>query len=217
MSEGKKGWGDTVLGWFVVRDDKDTGPAGPPAEAESAPPAPPVEPVSDLPAAPGGIVDFDAVFAAFGIDAEARDRVAKADGLLNTLPAAADAAVKRQIVEASLKAFGVPLEQMIETACEEIQALDGYQRKNAATLQAFCDEAGKKIAALEGEIRSIREAMEKEVEDQKKSLEACNQRKLEVQRVLEFFGPEAVGRVVRASPKLVDPSASGAAGSPPAK
>jgi hypothetical protein len=206
MNDGKGGWADTVLGWFVVRENEpDPGSAA----ADTTPPAAGVEPVGDLPAAPGGLVDFDAVFAAFGIDSEARDRLAKGEGLLKTLPAGADPAVKRQIVEASLKAFGVPFEQIIETACEEIQALDAYQRKGGAALQAFCDEAGQRIAALEQEIRSIRAAMEKEVDDQKRTLESCNRKKLEIQRVLEFFGPEAVGRVVRDSPKLIDPSAPG--------
>ena len=206
MNDGKGGWANTVLGWFVVRDNE---PDPGPAPADTEPPAAVVEPVGDLPAAPGGLVDFDAVFAAFGIDSEARDRLAKGEGLLKTLPAGADAAVKRQIVEASLKAFGVPFEQIIETACEEIQALDAYQRKGGAALQAFCDEAGQRIAALEQEIQSIRTAMEKEVDDQKRTLESCNRKKLEIQRVLEFFGPEAVGRVVRDSPKLIDPSAPG--------
>ena len=36
---------------------------------------------------------------------------------------------------------------------------------------------------------------------------ACNAKKIDVQRVLEFFGQEAVARVVRESPKLHDPSA----------
>jgi hypothetical protein len=206
MSDGKTGWGNTVLGWFVVRDNEaDAGPA----PTDVVTPTAAIEPVGDMPAAPGGVVDFDAVFAAFDIDSESRDRLAKAEGLLKTLPAGTDAAVKRQIVEASLKAFGVPFEQIIETACEEIQALDAYQRKGGAALQAFCDEAGRRIAVLEQEIRSIRTAMEKEVDDQKRTLESCNRKKLEVQRVLEFFGPEAVGRVVRDSPKLIDPSAPG--------
>ena len=218
MAETKKGWGETVVGWFVVRDETDAGAGGPDAQSGAAASLPPaVEPIGDLPEAPGGVVDFDAVFEAFGIDAEARDRLAKADGLLRTLPAGTDAAVKRQIVEASLRAFGVPFEKMIETACEEIQALDAYQRKGGAKLQAFCDEADRRIVSLQQEIQSIRAAMDKEVGDQKKTLETCNQKKLEVQRVLEFFGPEAVGKVVRDSPKLIDPSAPGAAGSRPAK
>jgi hypothetical protein len=204
MNDERTGWANTVLGWFVVRDN-DPGPGS--AAADTPPSGAAVEPVGDLPAAPGGVVDFEAVFAAFGIDAEARDRLAKGEGLLSALPTGTDATVKRQIVEASLKAFGVPFEQIIETACEEIQALEAYQRKGGGALQAFCDEAGQRIAALEQEIQSIRKAMEKEVHDQKRTLESCNRKKLEIQRVLEFFGPEAVGRVVRDSPKLIDPSA----------
>jgi hypothetical protein len=37
-------------------------------------------------------------------------------------------------------------------------------------------------------------------------MKACNDCKLEIQRVLEFFGQEAVARVVRESPKLITPS-----------
>jgi hypothetical protein len=209
MTDDKKGWGQTVLGWFVVRGDASGGDV----DIDPGPPAPSVEPVGELPAAPGGVVDFDAVFAAFGLDPDSRDRLAKAQGLLESLPVGTEAGVKRQIVEASLKAFGVPFEKIIETACEEVQALDSYQRKGASTLQEFCDEAGKRIVGLEEQIRSIRAAMEKQVADQKLSLEACNRKKLEVQRVLEFFGPETVARVVRDSPKLIEPGAAGATGS----
>ena len=208
MTDGKAGWGNTVLGWFLVQD-KAPDSADPSAEIALPAPSSSVEPIGELPTAPGGVVDFEAVFAAFGIEPEARERLAKGEGLLKSLPAGADATVKRQIVEASLKAFGVPFEQIIETACEEIQALDSYQRKGGAALQAFCEEAGRRIAALEQEIQSIRTAIGKEVDDQKKTLETCNRKKLEVQRVLEFFGPEVVGRVVKDSPKLIDPTAPG--------
>lgn len=204
MSDGKAGWGNTVLGWFVVRDKE---PESADASGDrTGTTRSVVEPIGELPAAQGGNVDFDAVFGAYGIDPDARERLAKGEGLLKALPAGADPTVQRQIVEASLKAFNVPFEQIIETACEQIQALDSYQRKGGATLQAFCDEASRRIAGAEKEIESIRSAIAKEVEDQKKTLEACNQKKLEVQRVLEFFGPEVVGRVVQDSPKLIVPS-----------
>ena len=200
MTEGKAGWGNTVLGWFVVRDKDSDVPA--PAAPTSI-----VEPIGELPTAQGGVVDFDAVFAAFGIEPESLERLAKGEALLNSLPTGTDAAVQRQIVEASLKAFGVPFEQIIETAVEQIQALDSYQRKGGAALAAFSDEASRRIAAAEQEIAAIRSAIAKEVEDQKKTIETCNRKKLEVQRVLEFFGPEMVGRVVKDSPKLIDPTA----------
>ena len=209
MNDGKAGWGNTVLGWFFVRD-READSADPAAENATPALSSSVEPIGELPTASGGVVDFEAVFAAFGIEPEARERLAKGEGLFKSLPAGADATVKRQIVEASLKAFGVPFEQIIETACEEIQALDSYQRKGGAALQAFCEEAGQRVAAAEQEIQSIRTAIAKEVDDQKKTLETCNRKKLEVQRVLEFFGPEVVGRVVKESPKLIDPTAPGA-------
>ena len=94
-----------------------------------------------------------------------------------------------------------------EHSNEQIQALDSYQRKGGAALAAFSDEAEKRVAAAEQEIASIRESIAKEVDNQKKTMDTCNRRKLEVQRVLEFFGPEMVGRVVKDSPKLIDPTA----------
>ena len=45
-------------------------------------------------------------------------------------------------------------------------------------------------------------------------LGACRRIKPALQQVLEFFGPEVVGRVVKDSPKLVDPTARGSAPGP---
>src|SRR5262245_23354087 len=145
MSE-KKGWGSTVLGWFVVKDegeeatpqaDGDPGAdaaASIPADAEPSPVAP-INFVKEVPAAPGGNVDFAAVYEAAGIDEEERGRFAKAADLLNALPAGTDATVKKQIVEASLKAFGVPIDKIIEAGVQEIQALEGYIRAGATDTQ----------------------------------------------------------------------------------
>ena len=48
--------------------------------------------------------------------------------------------------------------------------------------------------------------MEERVAEQTSVMRACNDQKLAIQQVLEFFGRETVARVVRESPKLVDPS-----------
>ena len=70
----KKGWGATVLGWFVVPDDDEGqrgegGDASGDAGGEGAAEMPQVF-VKEPPAAIGGQVDFDAVFEAAGIDEE---------------------------------------------------------------------------------------------------------------------------------------------------
>jgi hypothetical protein len=162
--------------------------------------------VKDLPAAPGGNVDYDAVFAAAGIEDEERARVAKARELLAALPAGTEPAVKKQIVEASLKAFGVPIERIIETAVHEIQALEGYIRAGAAEKEKLISESNARIAQYEEEIRRIRTVMDERAAEQAAVTAACNKKKLEVQGVLEFFGQEAVAKVVKESPKLVEPS-----------
>jgi hypothetical protein len=223
----KKGWGATVAGWFIERDETEqvvgasvghdelgelpggAPDAAPPGVAgEYATPSP-TQMVFQTPppAAPGGRVDFEAVFAAAGVDEEERQRVAKTIELLKSLPAGTDAGVKKQIVEAALKAFGVPIEKIIEASVEEIQALDGYVRNGAADNEKLIQESDARIRQYEAEIKSIRAVMQQSVEEQQTLIKVCNDKKLEVQQVLEFFGQDAVARVVKASPKLHDPSA----------
>ncbi len=48
--------------------------------------------------------------------------------------------------------------------------------------------------------------MQQSVEEQQNLIKVCNDKKLEVQQVLEFFGQDTVAKVVKASPKLHDPS-----------
>ncbi|HVR39501.1 MAG TPA: hypothetical protein VMU84_10430 [Thermoanaerobaculia bacterium] len=236
MSE-KKGWGHTVLGWFVVQDDAQSADAlltdadGAPllssivdaADARSGSAFPPIPPPPPLPsstsaqpapkvfskqpppAAKGGSVDFAKVFAAADIDAQEQDRVAKSVDLLRSLPADTAPVVKKQIVEASLKAFGVPIDKIIETGVEEIQALEAYIRAGAADTQKKSDESDQRIRTLEESIKELRAEMQQCVADQQAIIKACNEKKLEVQQILEFFGQEAVAKVVHESPKLIEP------------
>lgn len=223
MSEDKS-WGRTVLGWFVVQDGQaDSGADfGSPTidvahrEAVDAPGRPAVSALDempevfekDVPPAPGGEVDFGAVFDAAGIKDEDQERVTKAVDLLGSLPAETDAGVRKQIVEASLKAFGVPIEKIIETGVQQIEALEGYIRAGARDTTTLIQESEARIRALERQIEEIRTVMKQTVEEQQGVIKRCNGKKLEVQQILEFFGKEAVERVVRDSPKLHEPRPS---------
>jgi hypothetical protein len=217
----KKSWGSTVAGWFIERDEPDTAIKTESSEPDfresagtipSAPdnyttPSPTQTVFQTAPPPPtGGQVDFNAVFSAAGVDAEEQQRVARTTDLLKSLPAGTDAAVKKQIVEASLKAFGVPIEKIIEATAEEIQALDGYIRNCAADNEKLIQESDARIKQYELEITNIRTVMQQSVEEQQNLIKACNEKKLEVQQVLEFFGQDRVASVVKASPKLHDPS-----------
>jgi hypothetical protein len=217
----KKTWGSTVAGWFIERDEPETEIKPESADhdfresAETIPPAPdnyttpsPTQTVFQTAPPPptGGQVDFTAVFSAAGVDGDEQQRVARTTDLLKSLPAGTDAAVKKQIVEASLKAFGVPIEKIIEATAEEIQALDGYIRNCAADNEKLIQESDARIKQYEQEITNIRTVMQQSVEEQQKLIKVCNEKKLEVQQVLEFFGQDRVASVVKASPKLHDPS-----------
>jgi hypothetical protein len=215
----RKSWGSTVLGWFVVRPEDEQGSAATvgaaadsaaelvpgAADAPIVSPAPPPA-LRDAPPAPGGNVDFPAVFQAAAIDAEEQARIEKATALLRSLPAGTEPAVKKQIVEASLSAFGVPIDKIIEAGVQEIQALESYIQAGGADTQKLLQESSQRIAQFEAEVQRIKQVMADRVEEQQAVVRACNERKLDIQHVLEFFGQEAVARVVRDSPKLIDPS-----------
>jgi hypothetical protein len=214
----KKGWASTVAGWFIERDEApmpaeiDSGgvpdPAPSPATEDYATISPTQSVFQKAPPPPtGGQVDFAAVFEAAGVDPDEQQRVARTTDLLRSLPAGTDAAVKKQIVEASLKAFGVPIEKIIEATVEEIQALDGYIRNGAADNEKLIQESETRIKQYEQEIQNIRSVMQQSVNEQQTLIKTCNDKKLEVQQVLEFFGQETVAKVVQTSPKLHDPSA----------
>jgi hypothetical protein len=154
---------------------------------------------------PAGNLNFESIFDAAGIAAEERGQVERAQALLADLPADAPAAVKKQVVAAALKAFGIPIARIIEASAQEIQALEGYIQTGAAQAESFRAEAERKVAAFQQEIERIRTAAESRVREQQGVVSACNAKKLEVQQILEFFGQEAVAQVVRDSPKLQSP------------
>jgi Xaa-Pro aminopeptidase len=207
----KKGWGSTVMGWFVVSDSS-SGAMEPAAQdddalIQAAAGVPDDQPVfmAEPPPAPGGEVDFNAVYEAAGITPEEHERVTRTLDLLNSLPPGTEETVKRQIVMASLRAFGVPIEAIIESGAEELQALDAYIRGGARDAEQSTSASELRIRQLDEEIAGLRAAMQQRVEEQQKVMRACNSKKLEVQKVLEFFGQDAVARVVRESPKLQEP------------
>src|SRR4029077_6876667 len=157
----------TVLGWFVVQDQSHQ-PADP-TDMGAGPPdttALDVTFAKEVPMAKGGQVDFDAVFDAAGIDPDMRGHCAKAADLLATLPTQADPTVKKQIVEASLKAFGVPIPKIIEAGVREAQALDGYNQGDARDTRKVIEESQSRIAQHEQEITQIRTVMAQRGDEQ---------------------------------------------------
>ena len=101
----------------------------------------------------------------------------------------------------------MPIEKIIEAGVEEIQALDGYIRNAAGDNETLMRESDARIKQYEEEIKSIRAVMQQSVAELQTVIKVCNDKKLEVQQVLEFFGQAKVAQVVKESPRLHDPSA----------
>ncbi len=209
MSE-KKSIGKKVLGWFVVNEDEPAVEANASADdliakyaSETPPPPPPeVKLQGELPKPQGGQVDFAAVFRAAGVDDEEQGRIDKARTLLTTLPSNTPKDVQKQIVEASLKAFGYPTEAIIEAGAQEIQVLEVYIQAGQRETQSLLQQSTERLKALETEIAHVKKVMEDAVGAQQALTTACNNEKLRVQGVLEFFGADAINKVVAESPKL---------------
>lgn len=262
MAEKKKGFGDALIGLFVVREDgtdseeevaiakpspgsdpavdeliaKYAGGSGAASRAPSRPPAPPiptaasasrsgatrpprppvaaaeaVEPAAAVvPAAsptsaepiPEVKVDFAGVLRKAGLTDDEQGRVEKALSLLSSLPAETPLEVKRQIVAASLQAFGIPIEQIIESAALHIRAVDKHSLEGQTQTQAFLEQGKRRIAELEKELSRVRSSMQEQQSLQKGLELACSQKKRRIQDVLDFFGPEAVEKATKLSPKL---------------
>lgn len=196
MSE-KKRWGNKVLGWFVEKEEDEGGgveaaPASEEAQAEVPLVPGQVELKGDIPPPPepGGGLDFGAVYRAAGISGEAQDRVEKAMTLLGDLPADAPQGVKRQIVEAALKAFGYPVQQIVQAGETEIRALEAFIELGERNTQKIAAESEARVEALTAEIAQIKETMEQKLSAQRRLTEHCNAQRARVQDVLTFFGRE---------------------------
>lgn len=162
------------------------------AKTASQPPAPDVlararQPAAaSTPVAPAQ-VDFDAVFKNAGLDPEALGRVRKAEDLLKTLPTGAADDVKRQIVEAALKAFGYETAKIVEAVQTQTRALDAYVRVNEQQTAKAITEAQAQIAKLEDQVITLRAEIDKRTDALAALAAAADVRKQQVTKVLDFF------------------------------
>jgi hypothetical protein len=204
-----KGLGSKFLGLFVESSSGEKGeeedPEGQPSAAEQVatlaaqsaprkgPPVPGGTPPAQVPLArppPGTVpatVNFEEVFRAAGMEAADLDRVKKAEELLRSLPESTPQEIKRQIVEASLKAFGFDVQKIAAAAQGQQKAVDTWLTLNDKQTQKALADAKVKIAQLEDQVITLKADIAKRTDALAALGAAGEQRKLQVQRVLDFF------------------------------
>jgi hypothetical protein len=161
--------------------------AAPAAEPELESPLPAMR-ADKLPVAvPGAPLDFEAIFRELGMDAAELDRVRKAEDLLKSLPDATPQAVKKQIVEASLKAFGFELEKIASAAQNQRRALDAYVKVNETATAKAVQDAEAQVRALNEKIAALRSDIEQRTQGLTQLSSAVQERKKDVQKVIDFF------------------------------
>ena len=206
MSENEKGFGKKLKGLFFESDGAE-GEAAPEGKSAAdlvaelaaqsggkpgpgaAPPEPPPSNLNTqkMASAVGAPTDFDVIFKDAGMDVAELDRVKKAEELLKGLPESTPQDVKRQIVEASLKAFGFELDKIVSAANNQKRALDTYVRVNEqATAKSITDAEGQ-IKTLHEKIAALKADIEKRTRHLTALSEAATHRKNQVQKVIEFF------------------------------
>jgi hypothetical protein len=206
----KKGFGDKVLGWFVVEEEADAGSAGGgddlAKELAEAVPVPRHTSVrARAPVAPSGNMqdarDFGAVYREAGVGDEERDRLAKVLTLLESLPEEAGIDVKRSIVGASLEAFGVSIDRILVTGEGALAALDGHVASGQSRTREVLAQAESRVAKLTAEIEEGRRRMDLAIAAQQELTQAVTKEKSRVRSALEFFANGAAART--APPRLV--------------
>lgn len=199
-SEGEAPTGDKSAADLIAEIAGQTAPPGqavPPGLAAKRPvPGAPAKPAEPLP--PGlkldkvapptsGTIDFEAIFKEAGMDAAELDRVKKAEDLLKSLPESTPLAVKKQIVEASLKAFGFEIEKIVQAAQNQKRALDAYVKVNESATTKGIQDAEAQIRSLNEKIAALRSDIEKRTAGLSSVTAAAQTRKADVQKVLDFF------------------------------
>lgn len=189
-----------------------TSPAAP-ASGPASPTATPVAPAaaakpatspSPEPATPVPQVEIDVatVLRKAGLSPEDQDRVEKTQNLLHTLPGDTPVALKRQIVGASLQAFGISVDQIVESALLHQGAFLRHQEEGEKQTQAQLQDGSRRLAELEKEIARLKLQMSEQRAQQQGLLFAVSRQRARLQGILEFFGTEAVERVQKTSVKL---------------
>jgi flagellar motility protein MotE (MotC chaperone) len=118
--------------------------------------------------------------------------VKKAEDLLKSLPEATPVAIKKQIVEASLKAFGFEIEKIVAAAHNQKKAIDTYVRVNETSTAKAIQDAETQIRTLNEKIAALQADIEKRTAGLGGLNAAAEIRKADVQKVIDFFqGPPA--------------------------
>lgn len=216
MAEKKTRFGATLLGLFVQGEPApaaaDPQPEVPPhlpsrAGRPDLPPQvsaanPEVPPLQVVEAAPEVPIDLAEVARIAGVTPDEQKMVDRAVDLLRSLPAETPADLKRQIVGASLQAFGIAVDKILEAVLLHNRALDQYVQAQEAKTRTEVDKRNRRLEELLREAEQIRAETQQIQASQGGIAAGCMRHRRSLREVLDFFGPEAAARAESMSVRL---------------
>lgn len=192
-------------GWWRGSEGE-AGGEGLPNEVAHPPGIPPDEGFAAPPRPDDPTIDTIAIFEAAGISSDDCERVDRARALLQALPHSGPPAVRKEIVETALKAFGVPTDRIVEAAKKETEALEAFIRTNQESSDRMRDDSRARIHAFEQEILRVKQAAEQAAALQEKRIRLANTEMIAVQQVLGFFGTPSDDSAAEVDLEEVEPT-----------
>jgi uncharacterized coiled-coil protein SlyX len=144
----------------------------------------------ETPLAPGGIVDFAAVYSRAGLTAVPFS-AEQALEVIGSLPAELPLSVKRSTVQATLsamgKAMGVDTASVLADAGRKLAALSAYEDILNHQADQYVAKLELQIAELEQQVAAQRASIEKTKQLLASAVEKCTAESDRLDDVLEFF------------------------------
>jgi hypothetical protein len=161
----------------------------PKAAVDEGEATPPTSAATPAPIFSGSHVDIAGIYRSGKLGADELDRVSRAEELLHHLPG--KATNTREVVDATLRAFGVDRGRIVHAASKQLDALEGFIRFSQEQTQQVLDTATRRIAELELEIQRCRDQAAQATAEGQDRAKTVNDEMMKVQRVLDFFGDDA--------------------------
>jgi len=192
MSTEQKGLGKKIKRLFLEEgEDASAAPASaadevaqiaqqsgpPPQPPESAPPAG-VEPAH---------VDFASIYRTAGLSQEQLDEVDRTEKLLRTLPANLPIETQKQILEGTLKTFGVAPDRIRQTIARQQRSLIAYAGVVKQDAEKRDADAHARIEQLRAEALKLERAIEERARARAGVELACKNQGESIGRMIEFL------------------------------
>jgi hypothetical protein len=146
-----------------------------------------------LPPIEGRTVELRAIYEFGQLSTEELDRVKRAEELLGSLPAHIPPQHRKEVVEATLRAFGVSADKIVQAANKQLRALQTFSLASQEHAQQVLDDSAQRIVDLEAEIERCRQLQVQAETERDARAEGLMAEVKKIRQVADFFGEHGEG------------------------